>query len=273
MTTQTPTDLLTAGWGALRAFFTEGTRALERATPLFLAAEREVRAGGDVTRLSLWLLGVATACRYSRRPEAMDRGLERARELVNLVARTQSEAAAVPFRTLVEALALDLSRVVPAEAARHLEEALAYSDRTVRLARASARDGWIAQALASRGDLLLRRATTRREARQALAVHEEARRRWPVRDDSGRAQAGLGYGEALLAVGEARRAEAVARECLAAFRAQRDRYHEAAACLLLARALYAQGDGEALEAHAAAVAAYRALGCRWELACAEEALR
>ncbi len=265
-------DLLGVGWTALRAFFSEGMPALQRAVEAFERAESLVRSSGDPDRLTLWLLGTTTALRYSRRPEPMETGLARARELVNLVSRTQSETATISYRTLVEGLCRDLAWVVPAQAGVYLDEGLEYSDRTVRLAKAAARDEWLAQARASRGDLLLQRATDRKAMRRAASAHEDARRRWPARDAYGKAQAALGYGAALLALGEHSKVDVLAREVLQVFQAQGDRYHLAGAHLLLARALYAQDQSDALDEHAAALAVYRALGCRWELARAEAAL-
>ena len=271
-------DPVAAGWAALRAFFTDGVAALERATEAFQAAEPSVRAGGDPARTTLWLLGLATALRYSRRPEPMEAGLERARELVNLVARTQDETATIPYRTHVESILRDLADVVPAQAQGFLAEGLEYSERTVRLARKAARDEWLAPALASRGDLLQRLAATRDgpTIRRAVVAHEEARRRWMSRDLYGRAQAALGYGDALLSPSRRRcepgKAETVAREALPIFLNHRDRYHEASARLLLARALFALDQSEALDEHAAAIALFHALGCRWEAARAQRAL-
>ncbi len=265
-------DPLAAGWTALRAFFSEGAAARDRALEAFRAAERAVRASGDSSRLSLWLLGMATALRYTRRPEPMEAGLARARELVNLIARGMSEDATVPYRTYVETAYRDLADVVPAQSESLLNDGIAYSDRTLRLARTSSRDEWLAAAQASRGDLLLRRARDRRALRRALVAHQDARRRWPSRDTEGRAQAGIGYGETLLALGEAAKAELVARESLGVFVRVGDRYHEAAARLLLARALYALDQSDALDEQASALAVYRALGCAWEAHKAEGAL-
>ncbi len=270
----TALDPLSAGWTALRAFFTEGMDALERALGAFEAAEADVRRPGDPSRLVLWLLGQATALRYTRRPEPMETGLARARELVNLVARTQEEAATIPYRTHVEGIAADLALVIPAQAAEFLTDGLAYSERTVRLARKAAREEWLAVAAASRGDLLLRSAapSDRRAIRRASALHEDARRRWPAREPYGRAQAGLGYAAALLALHEAAKAEIILREALAIFMANNDRYHEAGGRTLLARALYELDQTEALDEQSAAVALYRKLGCRWEALRAEGAL-
>ncbi len=276
MTSQAATalDPLNAGWTALRAFFSEGTEALERALAAFEAAEAGVRRPGDPSRLVLWLLGQATALRYTRKPEPMETGLARARELVNLVARTQDEAASIPYRTHVEGIALDLALVIPAQAAEFLTDGLAYSGRTMRLARKAAREEWLAVAAASRGDLLLRSAAAadRRTTRRVVGLHEDARRRWPARDPYGRAQVGLGYTAALLALHEAAKAELIAREALAIFVANNDRYHEAGGRLLLARALYELDQTEALDEQGAATALYRKLGCRWEAVRAEGAL-
>jgi tetratricopeptide (TPR) repeat protein len=267
------TDPLGTGWSALRGFFRDGAPALQRALDALQAAEPEVRRGGDDARLTLWLLGVAAALQYTRHPESMDRALQRARELVNVVARAQGEPATVPYRTLVEGIYRDLADVIPAQAPAYVDNALAYSERTLRLARSSQRDDWLAAALASRGDLLLRQAgADRRAIRRAVTAHEDARRRWPARDAEGRAQAALGYAAALLAAGEMGKAEQVAREALAVFAAQADRFHEAAAHLLLARALFAQDQDEALDEQAAAVSLYKELGCRWEQRQAEGAL-
>jgi tetratricopeptide (TPR) repeat protein len=267
------TDPLGTGWSALRGFFRDGAPALQRALDALQAAEPEVRRGGDDARLTLWLLGVAAALQYTRHPESMDRALQRARELVNVVARAQGEPATVPYRTLVEGIYRDLADVIPAQAPAYVGDALAYSERTVRLARSSQRDDWLAAALASRGDLLLRQAgADRRAIRRAVTAHEDARRRWPARDAEGRAQAALGYAAALLAAGEMGKAEQVAREALAVFAAQADRFHEAAAHLVLARALFAQDHDEALDEQAAAVSLYKELGCRWEQRQAEGAL-
>jgi hypothetical protein len=271
-------DPVAAGWSALRAFFTEGMPALERAAAAFHAAEPLVRSGEDAAHASLWLLGWATALRYTRRPEPMEAGLQRARELVNLVTRTQGEASAVPYRTHVEGILRDLADVVPSGARAYVVAGLDYSVRTVRLARAARRDEWLAPALASRGDLLVRLARLEDgpTIRRAVAAHEEARRRWPARDRYGRAQAALGYADALLAPARRRpepeRAEAIAREALPEFLNQRDRYHEAAARLLLARALAALDRSEALDEQAAALALFRTLGCRWEASRAEQVL-
>lgn len=269
MTNAVGVDRVGAAWTALRAFFLEGMPALERAVDGFAASENEVRAAADVDRLILWLLGNATALRYSRRPEPMEVGLARARELVNVVGRAQDEVATVSHRTLVEGISRDLAWVVPSQAAGYLAQGLEYADRTGRLAKRTGRDEWLAQAQASRGDLLLEAATDRRSLRRALTAHEDARRRWPPRDPYGRAQATLGYARVLLALGEAARAELVVRETLAVFDAQHDRYHQAAARVVLARALYAQDHSDALDEHEAARALYRALDCRWELARAE----
>ncbi|MCL6554499.1 MAG: hypothetical protein K6W08_15470 [Firmicutes bacterium] len=268
-----PADTLRTGWAALRAFFSEGMPALERAREALAAAEPAVRASGDPAQLVLWLLATATALQYTRRPEPMEAGLARARELVNLVARTQGETASVAYRPRVEAIARDLADVVPAEAARVVAEGLAYSERTVRLARQAARDDYLAPALASQGDLLVRLPDAdRRARRRAVTLHAEARRRWPPRDAEGRAQAGLGAAAALLAAGEPAKAEPLLRDALAVFERFGDRYHRAAAHLLLARALLALDRAEALDAQAEAVALFRALDCRWELERAEEAL-
>lgn len=148
-------DPLVSGWEALRAFFADGVEALNRALDAFQAAEGPVRASVDPTRLSLWLLGISTALRHTRRPEPMEAGLERARELVNQVARTQTEETTIPYRTHVEAAYRDLADVLPGQAQVFLDDGLEYSDRTIRLARKSARDEWLAAAHASRGDLLL----------------------------------------------------------------------------------------------------------------------
>ncbi len=267
-------DPVSTGWSALRVFFSEGAEALQRATVAFEAAESEVRASGDSSRHILWLLGLSTALRHSRRPEPMEEGLARARELVNLTARILGEEATVPYRTHVEDFYRDLADVVPAQADGFLEAGLDYSDRTMRLARRGRRDEWIAAAAASRGDLVLRagRPADRRAIRRAIALHKEARRRWPAGHRDGRAQVGLGYAETLLCDGRAGEAEGIAREALAVFIAGGDRYHEAAARLILARVLFALDRSEALDEHAAAVALFRTLGCRWELARAQEAL-
>ncbi len=266
-------DPLETGWAALRAFFSEGRPALERAIEALRQAEDRVRGDNDSSALFLWLHGMATAFRYSRMPEQMEAGLDRARELVNLVALSQGGAAAVPFRTNVEAIYTDLSDVVPAEADEHISHGISYSDRSVRLARASGHDDWRAAAAASRGDLLLRSGLrgSPSKVRSAVSLHEDARRRWPTRDPGGRALAGLGFAEALLGAGKPGRAEAVAAESLAALPGG-DRYHEARARLIRARALFLLDSAEALDEHEAAVAAYRSLGCRWELRRAEEAL-
>ena len=271
-------DPVVAGWAALRAFFTDGVPALERATEAFQAAEPLVRTRADPARTSVWLLGLATALRYSRRPEPMEAGLERARELVNLVARAQDEASTIPYRTLVEGTLRDLADVVPSGARAFLDEGLDYSARTVRLARSARRDEWLAPTLASRGDLLVRLASLDdgHTIRRAIAAHEEARQRWPARDRYGRAQASLGHGEALISPSRRRReparTETIAREVLPEFQKHRDRYQEATARLLLARALFALDQAEALDEHAAAVALFRALDCRWEAVRAERVL-
>jgi len=265
-------DRLGAAWSALRAFFSEGMAALQRGTEAFASLEGAVRSASDDDRLILWLLGMATALRYSRRPEPMEVGLARARELVNVVGRAQDEATTVPYRALVEGLYRDLAWVVPSQAGDYLTQGLEYSDRSLRLARRAARDEWLAQAQASRGDLLLEQATDRRSRRKALTAHEDARRRWPLRDPYGRAQAMIGYAGVLLSLGEAAKAASGVRATLPVFEAQGDRYHQAAARALLARALYAQDENDALDEHAAALALYRALGCRWELARMETAL-
>jgi hypothetical protein len=266
-------DRLEAGWSALRAFFIEGAVALQRAIEALQAAEPEIRESGDVSRLTFWLLAMATALQHTRRPEPMESALRRARELVNVVARTQGDVATIPYRTNVEVIYRDLADVVPPQAGEYLAEGLAYSDRTVGLARRAARDDWLAAALASRGDLVLRRAgRDRRAIRRAVTLHEDARRRWPRRDAEGRARASLEYAEALLAIGEAGKAELLAREALAAFQERGDRYHQAGAHVVLARALFALDRNDALDEQAAAVSLYQTLGCRWERTRAEGAL-
>lgn len=265
---------LQAGLAAMQAFFHEGEPALRRALEAFRAAEADVRGSAEPATLTLWLLGMATALRYTRRPEPMEAGLQRARELVNVAARGQGEAAAIPYRTLVESLHRDLADVVPARAGESLAAGVEYSERTVRMARRARRDDWLAAALASRADLLARAAgDDRRALRRAVTLYEEARRRWPTRDAEGRARVGIGYAAVLLAVGQAGKAELAARESLAALAVRGDRYHEAAARLVRARALYALDLDEALDEQAAAADAYRMLGCRWELKQAEGTLR
>jgi hypothetical protein len=267
------TDPFNLAWSRLRAFFSEGTTALEAAVASFETAGAPLRAAGDPSDLSLWLLGFATALRYTRRPEAMDLALDRARELVNVTVRQQGEAASIPYRTLVEITYRDLADVVSSDREAYLNAGLTYSDRTVRLARSARRDEWSAAAWASRGDLVVRRGlpSAVRAARRAVTLHEDARRLWPARDASGRAQAALGYAEALLAAREAGKAESVVRSALPIFAADADRYHQAGAHLLLARALFALDQSEALDEQAAAVALYKMLGCRWELSRAERA--
>jgi hypothetical protein len=265
-------DQLGAAWAALRAFFSEGMTALQRATEGFASSEGAVRSARDDSRLILWLLGTATALRYSRRPEPMETGLARARELVNVVGRLQDEVTTVPYRALVEGIYRDLAWVVPSQAGDYIARGLEYSDRSLRLARRAGGSEWAAQAYASRGDLLAERASDRRGRRTALTAHEEAQRRWPARDRYGWAQASIGYARTLLSVGEAFRAASVARETVPVFQARGDRYHEATARVVLAQALYAQDESDALDAQAAAAALFRALGCRWELARAEAAL-
>lgn len=267
-------DPVSTGWAALRAFFSEGAVALQRATAAFEAAESEVRAAGDPSLQILWLLGISAALRHSRLPEPMEEGLARARELVNITARILGEEATVSYRTHVETSYRDLADVLPDAADGYLETGLDYSGRTMRLARRGARDEWIAAAAASRGDLVLRagRPDDRRAIRRAITLYREARRRWPAGARDGRAQAGLGYTEALLYDGRAGEAEAIAREALAVFTSGGDRYHEAAARLILARALFALDRSEALDEHATAVALFKMLGCRWELANAQAAL-
>lgn len=267
-------DPVSVGWAALRAFFSEGAEALQRATAAFEAAEGEVRAAGDPSRQILWLLGLSAALRHSRRPEPMEEGLARARELVNLTARILGDEATVPYRTHVETSYRDLADVLPKAAEGYLEAGLDYSDRTMRLARRGAREEWIAAAASSRGDLVLRagRPDDRRAIRRAIVLYKEARRRCPAGQRDGRAQTGLGYAEALLYDGRAGEAEGIVRDALAVFTAGGDRYHEAAARLILARALAALDQSEALDEHAAAVALFRALGCRWELVQAQAAL-
>jgi hypothetical protein len=270
----TAADPLSAGWAALRAFFSDGMAALEQAMGAFRAAEISARRSADPSRLVLWLLGQATALRYTRTPEPMEAGLERSRELVNLIARTQDEASTIPYRTLVEGIARDLADVIPAQASSCLADGLAYSERTTRLARKVARDEWLAVAAASRADLLLRAAfpSDRRAIRRAVTLHEDARRRWPARDPYGRAQASLGYVEALVALHEAAKAELIVREALAIFAANNDRYHEAAGRMLLSRVLYEQDQSDALDEQGTAVTLFRTLGCRWEALRAEGAL-
>jgi hypothetical protein len=270
----TAADPLNAGWTALRAFFSDGMVALEAAVAAFGAAEVAIRRSADPSRLVLWLLGQATALRYTRSPEPMEAGLERSRELVNVVARTQDEAATIPYRTLVESILRDLADVIPLQASSYLADGLAYSERTARLARKVGRDEWLAVALASRADLLLRAtpAGDRRAIRRVVTLHEEARRRWLARDPYGRAQAGLGYTGALLVLHEAPKAELTVREALAVFAVNNDRYHEAAGRVLLARALYEQDQSDALDEQGAAITLFRTLGCRWEASRAEGAL-
>jgi hypothetical protein len=270
-------DHLAVGWAALRTFFTDGVPALERARDAFTASEAEVRVG-DAARLVVWLLGMATVLRYSRQPEPMEAGLARARELVNVIARTQDEVATIPYRTSVEAILSDLADVVPAQAPAFLRDGLTYSERTMRLAQQAARDEWLAAALASRGDLLMRQASLEdgRTLRRAITAHEGARRRWPLRDPYGRAQAALGYGAALLSPARKRRdaakAETIAREALPVFLDRHDRYHEAGARLLHSRALFALDQSEALDEQAVSVELYTSLGCRWEATRAQRAL-
>jgi hypothetical protein len=207
-----------------------------------------------------------------RRPEAAETALERARELVNLVVRTQEERASVPYRVRVEECHRDLADVVPADAGRAVADGLEYAERTLRLAKEAARDDWLAASLASRADLLARNAGgDRRAAKRAVALFDDAKARWPARDASGRAQLALRHAAALLSAGDPARAEMLVREALPHFERDRDRYHEATGRWLLARALYALDRTEALDEQAAAVATFRALGTQWELRRAERA--
>lgn len=263
-------EALRTAWAELRAFFSEGATALERALEAFRRAEADARRSADASALTLWLLGVSTALQYTRRPEAMESALERARELANVVARSQTETASVPYRVRVEECYRDLADVVPAGADRALNDGIEYAERTRRLAREAARDDWLALSQASRADLLVRRAGgDRRAAKRALALYDDARARWPARDAAGRAQLALRQAEGLLIAGDPARAEMVVREALPHFERERDRYHAATGRWLLARALWALEHNDALDEQAEAVAAFRALGTRWELGRAE----
>jgi hypothetical protein len=263
---------LHAAWADLRSFFSEGYAALERSLEAFRRAEPEVRGSADTSVLTLWLLGISAALQHVRSPEATETALARARELVNLVVRTQGEDASIPYRVRVEECHRDLADIDPSVAERALVQGLEYGDRTLRLAKDAARDDWLAASLASRADLLARTAGgNRRALKRALTLFEDAKSRWPVRDAPGRAELALRHAEGLLVAGDAARAEMMVRDALPQFERDHDRYHEATGRWLLARALFALDRSEALDEQALAVDAFRALGTRWELRRAERA--
>lgn len=275
------------GWRALRAFFAEGVRHLPAAIAAFEEAERLLRrtgAGGagepggeaDAGDIEGMLIGLSIALRLRRRSEDVRRAVVLAQELLNIVRRWSGEAAAVALRAYLEDAYRDLAEATEgAEAARAAEDGIEACDRTLALARRFHTDDAVAHARATKA-LLLRRLAAVRPGADARALLREADRLaaaalagWPARDAEGLAAfradvaAGLVDGARPRPPAAAGRAEGLVRQAERAVPAE-NRYLAARVARARARVALAADRPDALDAVAAAAAAFRDLGLERE---------
>jgi len=278
------------GWRELRAFFAEGAAHLPAAIAAFDDAERSLRHAGDAghadAALDAVLIGLSIALRLLRRPEDARRAVVLCQELLNVVRHRSGDAAAVPLRAYLEDAYRDLAAALDGEqAARAAEDGIEACDRTLSLIRRFHAGGAAAHARAAKSLLLHRLAEVRasREggggtaAAEARALAREADRlaaaglaAWPAGDAEGlaRFQADLA-----LAVAAAPRPGSAALERAEALvrRAERavppgNRYLAALVARARARVALAADRPEALDAIAAASAAFRGLGLEGDAA-------
>ncbi|MHB8732275.1 MAG: hypothetical protein ACYDAB_10865 [bacterium] len=270
------------GWRALRAFFAEGARHLPEAIAAFEEAERLLRrsgtgtarpggeadAGGEVEGV---LIGLSIALRLRRRPEDVRRAVVLAQELLNVVRRRSGEAAAVALRAYLEDAYRDLTEVTEdGEAARAAQDGIDACDRTLALARRFRAADAVAHARATKA-LLLRRLAAVQPGAGARALLREADRLataalagWPARDAEGLAVFRADVAERLVEGARPRpsdldRADGLARQAERTVPAE-NRYLAARVARARARVALAADRPDALDAVAAAAAAFRELG-------------
>ena len=272
------------GWRALRAFFAGGARHLPDAVAAFEEAERLLRRTGTHDEASASdvdgvLIGLSIALRLRRRPDDARRAVVLAQELLNIVRRRSGDAAAVPLRAYLEDAYRDLADVTDdGEAIRAAQEGIEACDRTLALARRFHVDDAAAHARATKA-LLLRRlaavqppaqggADARALLREADRLAAAALKAWPTGDAEGLA-AFQADAAAALVDGEHPRPSAVERADALLRRAERavpaeNRYLGARLARARARVALAADRPEALDAVAAAAAAFRDLGLERE---------
>lgn len=259
------------GWRALRAFFAEGARHLPEAIAAFEDAERLLRRTGTAEDAEAVLIGLGLALRLRRRPEDARRAVVLAQELLNAVRRRSGDAAAVPLRAYLEDAYRDLAEITEgADAVRAAEDGIDACDRTLALARRFHLDEPVAHARATKALLLRRLAAlpspsdTRALVREADRLSAAALAGWPARDAVGLAGFQADVAAVLVAGGHPgasaiERADGLVRRAERAVPAD-NRYLAARVARSRARVELAADRPDALDAVAAAAAAFRDLG-------------
>ncbi len=258
------------GWRLLTAVFREGASHLPDAIAALEDAEQIQRRIGATDDLEATLMGLSLALRLRRTPTDGKRAVVLAQELVNMARRRRGDAAALPYRSSLEAAFRDLADIEAGEAAvRAVDQGIEACDRTLRLARTLRVPRVIPAAQATKAALLLRRASLRppseraRLRRDADRLYGAALDAWPAEDVEGRAVVRLEMAEMWAGSRSARsRADRLVREATDALQRTENRYLLARAARARARLALAAGRADALDEIETAAAAFRALG--WE---------
>jgi len=260
------------GWRHLTAFFREGCGHLPPAIAALREAEQLQRRAGVTEDLDLTLMGLSLALRLRRDPEDGRRAVVLAQELANLTRRRHGDAAALPYRSYLEAAYRDLADLETGElAGRTADLGIEACDRTMRLARTLHVPQAVPPAQATKAALLLRLTAARTDAdgprlrREAEKLYAAALEAWPPRDAEGRAVVQTEMAEMLGVHSEGvGRAERLLREATAALDAAGNRYLAARAARARARLALTGGRPDALDEVERAAAAFRTLGCEQE---------
>lgn len=225
------------------------------------------------------LLGLSLALRLSRDPAETERAVTLAQEVVNISRRQYEDAAALSYRTYLEAAYKDLADAEIGEARERAAEAgVEACDRTMRLAGRLRVPHVIPLSRATKAGLLLRLTETRaahagRLSRQAERLYTAALDAWPSRDPEGRAAVHIEIAERLLPhAGSRLEADRLLRDATRTLEQTGNRYLLACAARAQARVALASRRADALDLLEAAVAAFRALGCAREAQEVEELL-
>jgi hypothetical protein len=273
------------GWRALRAFFAGAPGGLPEAVSAFEDAERLLRrvagggAAGDAEGI---LIGLSLALRLRRRPEDARRAVVLAQELLNTVRRTSGDEATLGLRAYLEDAYRDLARTLDGDAAAHAaEEGIEACDRTLALARRYHTEGPAAHARAVKSLLLRtvaaaaahpsaagggreRRGDVRALLRESDRLAAAALAAWPATDAAGLAAFQADLADAIVQGAPPRvavldRAGTLVRRAGAAVPPD-NRYLAALVARARARVALAGNRPDALDALAAAAAAFRELG-------------
>lgn len=258
------------GWRHLTAVFREGASHLPDAIAALEDAEQIQRRVGAADDLEATLMGLSLALRLRRTPADGKRAVVLAQELVNLARRRRGDAAALPYRSSLEAAFRDLADLETGEAAvRAVDQGIEACDRTLRLARTLRVPRVIPASQATKAALFLRRASLRppseraRLRRDAERFYGTALDAWPAEDVEGRAVVRLEMAEMWAGSPSARsRADRFLREATDALQPTENRYLLARAARVRALLALAADRADALDEIESAAAAFRALG--WE---------